>query len=127
MTHVTPRESDVLALLKIGDANKTIAHKLGLSESTVKVHVRKLMRKARATNRSQTAMRLEATSIGVQPLPEWIAPEVVSSRTVVQIAATEGLMVLALCNDGSMWWAHAGTNSSWQQMPAVPVGDGAAL
>jgi DNA-binding CsgD family transcriptional regulator len=57
---VTARQSAVLELLQIGDSNKIIAHKLGMCESTVKVHVRNLMKLARATNRSQAAVRLRS-------------------------------------------------------------------
>ncbi len=51
---LTPREQDVLALLALGQSNKQIARKLGISESTAMVHVRNLMRKMGATNRTQT-------------------------------------------------------------------------
>lgn len=51
---LTPREQDVLALLGQGQKNKQIAQQLGISESTAMVHVRNLMRKLGATNRTQT-------------------------------------------------------------------------
>lgn len=52
---LTPREMDVLACLRQGKSNKIIAHELAMSESTVKVHVRHIMRKIGATNRTQVA------------------------------------------------------------------------
>lgn len=52
----TAREIDVLRLLGIGLQNKLIAHRLGLKESTVKVHVRHIMRKLRVTSRTQAAL-----------------------------------------------------------------------
>lgn len=56
----TSRQSDVLALLQQGKANKIIAHELGMSESTVKVHVRNIMRMTGATNRTQAAYKVRA-------------------------------------------------------------------
>jgi Bacterial regulatory proteins, luxR family len=41
--------------LQLGKANKIIAFDLGMSESTVKVHVRNIMRKMGATDRTQAA------------------------------------------------------------------------
>lgn len=54
-TGLTPRELEVLALLRQGKSNKTIAYDLDMHESTVKVHVRHIMRKLKATNRTQAA------------------------------------------------------------------------
>jgi len=51
----TPRQKQVLACLREGKANKTIAYELRMCESTVKVHVRHIMKKLRATNRTQVA------------------------------------------------------------------------
>lgn len=51
----TARQTAVVNALSKGMANKTIAHELNLCESTVKVHVRKIMRKLNATNRTQAA------------------------------------------------------------------------
>jgi DNA-binding NarL/FixJ family response regulator len=53
----TPRERDVIEALRRGRSNKVIAHDLRLSENTVKVHVRHIMRKLRASNRTQAALR----------------------------------------------------------------------
>lgn len=53
----TPRQLAVLERLKRGSANKLIAHELSMSEGTVKVHVRNIMKKLRATNRTQAVFR----------------------------------------------------------------------
>ncbi|SMH47385.1 response regulator transcription factor [Azospirillum agricola] len=50
---LTPRQIAVLSCLREGKANKIIAHELGMRESTVKVHVRNILRKLGATNRTQ--------------------------------------------------------------------------
>jgi DNA-binding NarL/FixJ family response regulator len=52
---LTARQKAVLAQLQQGKANKIIAHELGMSESTAKVHIRNIMRKMGATNRTQAA------------------------------------------------------------------------
>ena len=54
--HITARENDIMRLLRAGDQNKTIAFRLGISESTVKVHLRHLMLKFNAHNRTQLAI-----------------------------------------------------------------------
>jgi DNA-binding NarL/FixJ family response regulator len=52
---LTSRQGAVLNHLQQGKANKIIAYELGMSESTVKVHVRNIMHKMGATNRTQAA------------------------------------------------------------------------
>jgi DNA-binding NarL/FixJ family response regulator len=54
---LTSRQGAVLNRLRQGKANKIIAYELGMSESTVKVHVRNIMRKMGATNRTQVAYK----------------------------------------------------------------------
>lgn len=48
----TPRQLEVLQFLQQGKSNKVIAHKLGMQECTVKTHVREIMTKLKATNRT---------------------------------------------------------------------------
>lgn len=59
---LTPRQLTVLSLLQQGKANKIIAYELGMSESTVKVHIRNIMRKMGATNRTQAIYKLRQLS-----------------------------------------------------------------
>jgi DNA-binding NarL/FixJ family response regulator len=54
---LTPRQKAVLSHLKQGKANKIIAYELNMSESTVKVHIRNIMRKMGATNRTQAVYK----------------------------------------------------------------------
>jgi DNA-binding NarL/FixJ family response regulator len=54
---LTSRQKSVLAHLRRGKPNKIIAHDLRMSESTVKVHVRNIMRKMGATNRTQAVYK----------------------------------------------------------------------
>jgi len=55
-TELSPRQTHVLLLLQEGLANKVIAAKLGMTESTVKVHVRQIMRRLGASNRTEAAL-----------------------------------------------------------------------
>jgi DNA-binding NarL/FixJ family response regulator len=56
MRGLTPSEQRVLELLKKGQPNKVIARELDIEETTVKVHVRRIMRKLNAANRTQAAL-----------------------------------------------------------------------
>jgi DNA-binding NarL/FixJ family response regulator len=53
---LTSRQEDVLGLLSKGRSNKDIARALALSEATVKIHVRHLMKKLGVSNRTQVAL-----------------------------------------------------------------------
>jgi DNA-binding NarL/FixJ family response regulator len=59
---LTPREEGVLKLLKQGKANKAIAYELQLSESTVKSHIRHIMRKMKVKNRTAVVCCAYATT-----------------------------------------------------------------
>jgi DNA-binding NarL/FixJ family response regulator len=53
---LTPRQRSVLALLSQGYMNRDIASALGMCENTVKAHVKQVMRKLNADNRTQAAL-----------------------------------------------------------------------
>ncbi|MEZ5775703.1 MAG: response regulator transcription factor [Hyphomicrobiaceae bacterium] len=53
---LTDRQRDVVCLLRQGLPNKLIARQLEMTEATVKVHVRHIMRKLGAANRTQAAL-----------------------------------------------------------------------
>jgi DNA-binding NarL/FixJ family response regulator len=54
----TERQLAVVEALRRGRANKIIAYELNLRESTVKVHIRNIMRKLHATNRTEVAFKI---------------------------------------------------------------------
>jgi DNA-binding NarL/FixJ family response regulator len=56
----SPRQSQILDCLRRGMANKLIAYELNMCESTVKVHIRNIMKKLNATNRTQVAYMTRA-------------------------------------------------------------------
>ena len=61
---LTSREQEVLALLAEGAANAAIAGRLVISEATVKSHVRHILRKLRAANRTEAVIRYQTLVAG---------------------------------------------------------------
>ena len=56
-SNLTPRQLDVLRELVRGEPSKAIARTLGLSEGTVKIHLKSLFRVLGVNNRSQAALK----------------------------------------------------------------------
>jgi DNA-binding NarL/FixJ family response regulator len=54
--HLTPRELEVLGLLRDGLPNKLIARRLEISEKTVKAHLTSIFQRIGATDRTQAAL-----------------------------------------------------------------------
>ncbi|WP_028347485.1 response regulator transcription factor [Bradyrhizobium murdochi] len=69
----TERQCAVLACLCQGDPNKVIGRKLGMTETTVKVHVREIMRKLGVSNRTQVA--IAAARVSFDSPVELITPD----------------------------------------------------
>jgi DNA-binding NarL/FixJ family response regulator len=61
---LTPRQGEVLRLLARGLANKEIATELGMSTSTVRVHVTAVLKALGVENRTQAALSEAAKSLG---------------------------------------------------------------
>jgi DNA-binding NarL/FixJ family response regulator len=64
---LTPRELEILALLRQGKPNKIIAHELDISENTVKVFVRRIFSKLRVANRTELAVLARTWPPGAEP------------------------------------------------------------
>lgn len=54
--NLSARESEILCCLVDGDANKVISRRLKISDATVKVHIKAILRKLRVVNRTQAAI-----------------------------------------------------------------------
>lgn len=54
---LTPREMEILCLLAEGQSNKVIARNLGISDGTVKLHVKAILRKLDVHSRVEAAVR----------------------------------------------------------------------
>lgn len=61
---LSQRETQILRCLIDGDSNKIIAANLGITEATVKVHLKSLLRKINAVNRTQAAIWAMNNGIG---------------------------------------------------------------
>jgi DNA-binding NarL/FixJ family response regulator len=55
-SELTRRQRDVLALISQGKSNKLIADALTMSESTVKAHVKQIIKRLNVANRTQAAL-----------------------------------------------------------------------
>ncbi len=53
---LTPREGEILCLLADGQSNKVIARNLGISDGTVKLHVKSILRKLNVHSRVEAAV-----------------------------------------------------------------------
>lgn len=61
---LTPRESEVLVLVRQGLANKQIARRLGISERTVKAHLTSVFSSIGVADRTQAALWAERRGLG---------------------------------------------------------------
>lgn len=55
-SELTPRETEILCLLADGQSNKLIARNLGISDGTVKLHVKAILRKLNIHSRVEAAV-----------------------------------------------------------------------
>jgi DNA-binding NarL/FixJ family response regulator len=53
----TARQSAIISAIRKGSPNKIIAYELGMCESTVKVHIRNIMKKLKVRNRTELAFK----------------------------------------------------------------------
>jgi DNA-binding NarL/FixJ family response regulator len=63
---LTRRQRDVLALISQGKSNKLIADALAMSESTVKAHVKQIIKRLNVANRTQAALIATGTALSPQ-------------------------------------------------------------
>ena len=70
---LTPREFEILTLLAEGQSNKVIARNLGISDGTVKLHVKAILRKLNISSRITAAVM--AVEHGVKKSPMMVPPK----------------------------------------------------
>lgn len=63
LSPLTPRERDVLAGIARGLPNKVVGNEPGMAEITVKLHVRQILRKLKARNRSEASAIAKKTGL----------------------------------------------------------------
>jgi DNA-binding CsgD family transcriptional regulator len=93
----SPRQLQVLERLNEGKQNKIIAYELGMAESTVKVHIRHIMKKLSARNRTQVvlmtknALQPRAASVAAWArLPSALASEPDRRASLAAVSQTHG-------------------------------------
>jgi DNA-binding NarL/FixJ family response regulator len=79
---LTTRETQVLHLMAQGECNKEIARQLEIAAGTVKTHVKAIMDKLRASNRTHAVSMAVARGLVKEP-----SPATTRSRTSVSICA----------------------------------------
>ncbi|RJF93639.1 response regulator transcription factor [Sphingomonas cavernae] len=62
--NISDREIEILQCLVCGEANKVIARRLDITEATVKVHIKAILRKLNVLNRTQAAIWAVMRGIG---------------------------------------------------------------
>lgn len=66
-TSLTERQLAISDALRKGKSNKTIAYEMNMCESTVKVHIRNIMKKLKASNRTEAAFKLNTVFFNDHP------------------------------------------------------------
>jgi two-component system nitrate/nitrite response regulator NarL len=79
---LSARELGVVRWLRDGMANKEIARVMGITEATVKVHVKAILRKTRVKNRTQVAMWASKLELGQPPGVQHFSDEMAEARAV---------------------------------------------
>ncbi|MBV8915147.1 MAG: response regulator transcription factor [Acetobacteraceae bacterium] len=94
---LTPRERKVLELLELGMSNKTIAYRLSLSESTVKVHVHRILSKFKVHNRTEAVVvayqRYGRHPGGARPVPGRGDPQAADDSRSPTLASPRKIVV----------------------------------
>lgn len=75
ISRLTERQHAVLSCLRHGDPNKVIGRKLNMTETTVKLHIREIMRKLGVYNRTQVVIATADCGLNFDSGPEINARE----------------------------------------------------
>ncbi|MCK1422216.1 response regulator transcription factor [Bradyrhizobium sp. 180] len=86
---LSPRQKSILRCVIEGDSNKCIARKIDIAESTVKVHVKAILRKIGVHNRTQAAIwgisnELSENANSPPVAPNLLVPHSVQARAAVK-------------------------------------------
>jgi two-component system nitrate/nitrite response regulator NarL len=87
---LSSREVEILQCLANGESNKVIAKNLGIAEATVKVHLKRILRKANAANRTQAALWAIARGLAARRVPEAYGADGPAAGTEPQPASSVG-------------------------------------
>ena len=70
LSELTPREMEILEHLAIGQSNKVIARELGITDGTVKLHVKAILRKLGVSSRVEAAVIAVEQGLGRRRPPD---------------------------------------------------------
>jgi two-component system, NarL family, nitrate/nitrite response regulator NarL len=101
---LSPREHQILQQLVNGRSNKVIARELNITEATVKVHVKALLRKTQMANRTQAAIwalnarvqgrvKIEEVRPETEPSPRSDSSRLGNSREIESLIDTSPIRV----------------------------------
>ncbi|MBL1278324.1 MAG: response regulator [Ectothiorhodospiraceae bacterium] len=69
LSDLTPRETEIIEHLAIGQSNKVIARELGITDGTVKLHVKAILRKLGVSSRVEAAVIAVEQGLGRKRIP----------------------------------------------------------
>lgn len=69
LSSLTPRELEIIEHLAIGQSNKVIARELGITDGTVKLHVKAILRKLQVSSRVEAAVIAVEQGLGRRRIP----------------------------------------------------------
>jgi two-component system nitrate/nitrite response regulator NarL len=87
---LSDREAAILNALIQGAPNKVIAYRLKITEATVKVHIKAILRKIQVSNRTQAAIWALHHQALCKPKPEHGAVTLISRPRVTRVARITG-------------------------------------
>jgi DNA-binding CsgD family transcriptional regulator len=101
--NLTARQQEVLGHLRLGESNKVIARRLSMTEGTVKVHIRQMMRKCQVSNRTQLALggsTVAKISEGDSRINGEKSPEQDRGSTAKPVSSTHQLSLIGTASRG---------------------------
>ncbi len=69
LSSLTPREREIIEHLAFGQSNKVIARELGITDGTVKLHVKAILRKLEVSSRVEAAVIAVEQGLGRRRIP----------------------------------------------------------
>jgi DNA-binding NarL/FixJ family response regulator len=97
--NLTVRQQEVLDHLRLGESNKLIARRLSMTEGTVKVHLRQMMRKCQVSNRTQLALD-GSTVAKISEGDSHISPEQDLGSTAKPVSSTHQSSLIGTASRG---------------------------
>jgi DNA-binding NarL/FixJ family response regulator len=102
--HLSTRENLILRCLIEGESNKCIARKIDITEATVKVHVKAILRKIRVQNRTQAAVWGMNNGSLKRPADDSSPPSTVSKRPPNPLEVISEIKQIGASVPGSTNW-----------------------